>query len=102
MWKTEIVYGVCGFAGIGVGIVVGFEAYLGIGSLAVTVVGSTAFGCSCVVVGTVVVCLLVCFFLGVGLRLKDCGFVGGESRVVPIVCVGQPSTSDETRAYLGY
>ena len=49
-----------------------------------------------------VVCLLVCFFLGVGLRLMDFGFVDGESRVVPIVCVGQPSTSDETRAYLGY
>ena len=102
MWKTEIVSGVCGCAGIGVGIVVGFEAYLGIGSLAVIVVGSTAFGCSCVVVGNVVVCLLVCFFLGVGLRLMDFGFVDGESRVVPIVCVGQPSTSDETRAYLGY
>ena len=43
---------------------VGFEAYPGIGSLAVIVVGSTAFGCSCVVVGNVVVCLLVCFFLG--------------------------------------
>ena len=63
---------------------------------------SSAFGCSCVVVGIVVVCLLVYFFLGVGLRLKDFGFVGGESRFVPIVCVGQPSTSDETRAFLGY
>ena len=27
---------------------------------------------------------------------------GGMLRVVPIVCVGQPSTSDETRASLGY
>ena len=43
MWKTEIVSGVCGCAGIGVGIVVGFEAYPGIGSLVVIVVGSTAF-----------------------------------------------------------
>ena len=43
MWKTEIVSGVCGCAGIGAGIVVGFEAYPGIGSLAVIVVGSTAF-----------------------------------------------------------
>ena len=102
MWKTEIVYGVCGFAGIGVGIVVGFEAFPGIGSFVVIVVGSTAFGCSCVVVGNVVGCLWVYFFLGVGGRLMGFGFVDGESRVVPIVCVGHPSTLDETRAFLGY
>ena len=102
MQKTEIVCGVCRCVGIVIGIVVGCEAYGGIGNEVVIVVGCTVFDCSCVVVGNVVVCLLVCFFLGVGLRLMDFGFVGGESRVVPIVCVGQPSTSDETRAYLGY
>ena len=102
MWKTEIVCGVCGCAGIGVGIVVGFEAYRGIGSLVVIVVGCAAFECSCVMVGNVVRCLWVCFFLGVGGRLMGFGFVDGESRVVPIVCVGQPSTLDETRAFLGY
>ena len=58
MWKTEIVCRVCGCAGIGIGIVVGCEAYRGIGSLGVIVVGCAAFDCSCVVVGNVVVCLL--------------------------------------------
>ena len=30
------------------------------------------------------------------------GFVVAEMRVVPIVFVGQPNTSDETRASQGY
>ena len=58
MWKTEIVCGVCGCDGIGIGIVVGFEAYRGIGSLVVIVVGCAAFDCSCVVVGNVGLFLL--------------------------------------------
>ena len=61
-----------------------------------------AFECNCVVVETVVGCLWVCFFLGVGGRLMGFGFVVGETRVVSIVCVGQPSTLDETRAFQGY
>ena len=100
--KTEIVCGVCGCAGIGIGIVVGCEAYRGIGSVVVIVVGCVAFECNCVVVGTVVGCLWVCFFWGVGGRLMGFGFVDGEMRVVPIVFVGQPNTLDETHAFLSY
>ena len=94
--------GVCGCAGIGIGIVVGCEAYRGIGSEVVIVVGCGAFECNCVVVGTVVGCLWFCFCLGVGGRFMGFGFVNVETRVVPIVCVGQPSTLDETRASQGY
>ena len=45
---------------------------------------------------------VVLFCLGVGGRLLCVGFVVGETRVVPIVFVGRPNTSDETRAFLGY
>ena len=45
---------------------------------------------------------VVLFLLGVGGRLMGFGFVVGETRVVPIVFVGQPNTWDETRAFQGY
>ena len=102
MQKTEIVCEVCGCVGIVIEIVVGCEAIGGIGTEVVFMVGCGACGCNCIMVVTVVGCLWVCFFLGVGGRLTGFGFVVGETRVVPIVCVGQPSTLDETRAFQGY
>ena len=100
--KTEILCGVCGCVGIVIGIAVGCEAYEGIGTEVVIVVGYGAFECNCVVVGTVVGCLWFCFVWGVGGRLMCVGFVVGEMRVVPIVFVGQPNTLDETHAFLRY
>ena len=49
--------GVCRCIGIVIEIVVGCEAYGGIGTEVVIVVGCGACGCNCIVVGTVVRCL---------------------------------------------
>ena len=103
MKKTKIVCGVCGCIGIVIKIVVGCEAYGGIGTEVVIVVGCGACGCNRIVVVIVVGCLWFCFVGEVGGgRLMCVGFVVGEMRVVPIVFVGQPNTLDETRAFLGY
>ena len=102
MQKTEIVCGVCGCAGIVIEIAVGCEEYGGMGTEVVIMVGFGVCGCNCIVVATRVGCLWFCFVWGVSGRLMCVGFVVGETRVVPIIFVGQPNTLDETRAFQGY
>ena len=62
--KTEIMCGVCRCVGIVIGIAVGCEAYGGIGTKVVIVVGCGGCGCNCIVVVTVVRCLWFCFVWG--------------------------------------
>ena len=66
MQKTKIVCGVCGCVGIVIEIAVGCEAYGGIGTEVVIMVGCGACGCNYIVVVTVVGCLWFCFIGGGG------------------------------------
>ena len=102
MQKIEIVCGACGCIDIVIEIVVGCKEYGGIGIEVVIVVRCGAYGC----IGIEVVIgdgwLWICIVGVVGGMLMCVGFIVGDLRFVPIEFVGQPNTSDETHAFLGY
>ena len=102
MEKTGIECGACRCIGIVIEIVVGCGAYRGIGIEVVIVVGCGAYGCIRIVVVIVVGWLWICIIGVVGGRLMCVEFVVGDLRFVHIVFVGQPNTSNETHAFLGY
>ena len=102
MEKTGIVCGACGCISITIGIGVRCGAYGCIGIEVVIVVGCGAYGCIGIEVVIGVGWLWICIIGEVGGRMLCVRFVVGDLRFVPIMFVGQPNTSDETHAFLGY